>query len=126
MGTALLRTVGAVTAVYGAAVTAVPDLLAKPSGLTSSKGGVAPETRISLRPVAWRDAVSGLALVLAPEGAPLHTAAVVRIAADLGDAVLLGSTLPDPGRRRMAVAVSAGWGALSVVGLLDSLREGRS
>ncbi|MEU7315734.1 hypothetical protein [Streptomyces sp. NPDC007083] len=116
MRVGLLRAVGAATAVYGAAVTAWPALLAKPSGLVDHDGRTAPDTRTSLRPLAWRDAASGLALVLAPEGPALRTAAWLRIAADLGDAVLLGTTLPRATRAK-AVAVSVGWGALSVAAL---------
>lgn len=118
MRVGLVRTVGAATALYGVAVTAWPDLLAKPSGLADRTGSVAPATRTSLRPLAWRDAASGLAMVVAPEGPALRTATLVRIAADFGDAALLGLTLPDRSRRIKAVAVSVGWGALSVVGLL--------
>ncbi|KOT86820.1 hypothetical protein ADK86_37710 [Streptomyces sp. NRRL F-5755] len=114
----LLRAVGATTAVYGLAVTAWPALLAKPSGLAEADGQVASATRTALRPLAWRDAAGGLALALAPTGPALQTAACVRIAADFGDAALLGVTLPGRARRRAAVAVSVGWGALSVVGLL--------
>jgi hypothetical protein len=114
----LLRTVGAATAVYGAAVAAWPDLLAKPSGLVDDRGRSMPDTRVALRPLAWRDAASGAALAVAPAGAALRTAAVLRIAADLGDAVVLGLTLPAREKRLGAVAVSVGWGALSVTGLL--------
>ncbi|WP_310728747.1 hypothetical protein [Streptomyces sp. N2A] len=121
----VLRVVGVATAVYGVAVSVVPDLLARPSGLVDEEGRTAPATRVSLRPLAWRDAASGLALALAPEGPALRTAAYVRIAADLGDALLLGLTLPDRDRRRKAVAVSVGWGALSVLGLLGGGRAGR-
>ncbi|ARH91020.1 hypothetical protein [Streptomyces sp. MOE7] len=118
MKVGLLRAVGVVTAVYGVAVTAVPDLLARPSGLVDGKGRSARATRTSLRPLAWRDAASGLVLALAPEGPALRTAAYVRIAADFGDAALLSATLPGRDRRLKAAAVSVGWGALSVVGLL--------
>ncbi|MEX2974966.1 hypothetical protein ACFWIY_28230 [Streptomyces sioyaensis] len=118
MKVSLLRAVGVATAAYGVAVAAAPGLLARPSGLADAAGRTAPATRTSLRPLAWRDAVSGLALALAPEGPALRTAAYVRIAADLGDAALLGATLPGRGRRAVAVAVSVGWGALSVAGLL--------
>ncbi|MEU9113045.1 hypothetical protein AB0D04_14995 [Streptomyces sp. NPDC048483] len=114
----LLRVVGAATAVYGVAVTVMPDLLARPSGLVDEEGRSARATRTSLRPLGWRDAASGLAMVLAPEGPALRTAAYVRIAADFGDAALLAATLPGRGRKVKAVAVSLGWGALSVVGLL--------
>ncbi|MEU8683548.1 hypothetical protein [Streptomyces sp. NPDC048611] len=123
MKVGLLRAVGVATAVYGAAVAAVPDLLARPSGLVDEEGRTAWPTRLSLRPLAWRDAVSGLALATAPEGPALRTAAYVRIAADFGDAVLLGATLPGRDRKLAAVAVSVGWGALSVAGLLAGGRR---
>jgi hypothetical protein len=125
MRVGLLRAVGAATAVYGAAVAAWPDLLARPSGLVGLRGRPARDTRVALRPLAWRDAASGVALATAPEGAALRTAALVRIAADMGDALLLGATLPERDKRLKAVAVSVGWGALSVYGLLaDSGRSG--
>ncbi|POX37669.1 hypothetical protein C3486_27025 [Streptomyces sp. Ru73] len=122
MRVGLLRTVGAATALYGVAVTVAPVLLARPSGLVEADGRVAEGTRVSLRPLAWRDAASGAALALVPEGPALRTAALLRIAADFGDALLLGATLPDPSARRKAVAVSVGWGALSVAGLLAPAR----
>ncbi|UKY49978.1 hypothetical protein [Streptomyces inhibens] len=118
MKVGLLRAVGVATAVYGVAVTAVPDLLARPSGLVDDEGRTARATRTSLRPLAWRDAASGLVMALAPRGPALRTAAYVRIAADFGDAVLLGATLPGRDRKLKAAAVSVGWGALSVAGLL--------
>jgi len=114
----LLRGVGAATAVYGVLVAVKPALLAKPSGLVDSDGGTAYATAVSLRPLGWRDAASGLAMVTAPAGAPLATAALLRVAADFGDAVLLGATLPDRATRLKAIAVSVGWGMLSVIGLL--------
>ncbi|WP_367431046.1 hypothetical protein [Streptomyces celluloflavus] len=118
MNVGLLRAVGAATAVYGVAVAALPGLLARPSGLVNDERRTERATRTALRPLAWRDAASGLAMVLAPEGPALRTAAYLRIAADFGDAVLLGVTLPHRDRRVKAVVVSVGWGALSVAGLL--------
>ncbi|MBL1067882.1 hypothetical protein [Streptomyces sp. 7-21] len=115
----LLRAVGAATAVYGAVVAARPGLLTGPSGLRGE------DARTAVRPVGLRDAASGLALLLAPRGPALRTAAAVRIAADLGDAVLLGRTLPGSWRRRGAAAVGVAWGALSVAGLLLPERTGR-
>ncbi|WP_103501586.1 hypothetical protein, partial [Streptomyces sp. SM14] len=117
MDARFLRVVGAATAVYGLAVAARPEYLARPSGLTDGFGEVAPETATSLRPLGWRDAASGAAMLFAPNGPALATAACVRLAADFGDAALLGATLP-PWRRAPAVAVSVGWGALTVIGLL--------
>ncbi|WP_059010383.1 hypothetical protein [Streptomyces specialis] len=113
MRVGLLRRVGVATAAYGIAVAVWPKLLATPSGLADDAS-----TRTSLRPLGWRGAAGGAALAPAPEGPALRTAAVLRIAADLGDAALLGATLPGRGRRRAAVAVSVGWGALSAAGLL--------
>lgn len=124
MRTGFLRLVGAATAVYGVAVTARPSLLARPSGLVDEQGRLSEETAASLRPQAWRDAASGLAMVLAPSGTPLATATMVRMASDFGDAVLLGRTLPRPGRRPAVVAAAIGWGALSLAGLVLRERDG--
>lgn len=125
MDALMLRAVGAATAAYGLAVTVRPERLARPSGLTDYLGTVAEETATSLRPLGWRDAASGLAMLLAPTGPALKTAAAVRLAADFGDAVLLGATLPRS-RRIPAVAISVGWGALTVAGLLRKPRSVRA
>ncbi|MFC4495608.1 hypothetical protein ACFPA8_15875 [Streptomyces ovatisporus] len=122
MRTGLLRMIGAVTALYGLAVTARPELLAVPSGLVDDAGLTTGHARISLRPLAWRDLASGVAMATAPAGAALTTATLVRISADFGDALLLGATLPGRSRKYGAVAVSLGWGALSVAGLLGGDR----
>lgn len=114
----LLRAVGAATALYGAAVTVRPGLLAVPSGLTDAVGRTQEHTRTSLRPLGWRELAGGLALVAAPPGPALTTAAALRIAADAGDALVLGRTLPAGRRRAQAVALSLGWAALSATGLL--------
>jgi hypothetical protein len=121
--TGLLRTIGTVTALYGLVVTARPELLAAPSGLVDGAGRTEDHTRISLRPLAWRDMASGAAMATAPPGPALTTATLVRIAADFGDALLLGRALPGRARRLGVVAVSVGWGALSVAGLLGGARE---
>lgn len=120
MRVGLLRTVGVATAVYGTAVAAWPELLARPSGLVDRRGRTAEHTRVSLRPLGWRDAASGIAMATAPRGDALRTAALLRIGADLGDALLLGLTLPERGTRRKAVGVSLGWGALSLYALLGT------
>ncbi|WP_037569865.1 hypothetical protein [Phaeacidiphilus oryzae] len=122
----VLRAIGAATSLYGIAVALRPELLARPSGLADEAGGVPEGTSVALRPVGWRDAASGAAMVLAPAGPALATACAVRIAADLGDAVMLGATLPGRRRRMMAVAVSVGWGSLSVLGLALRPRRGAS
>ncbi|WP_165989117.1 hypothetical protein [Streptomyces sp. YIM 98790] len=123
MRVGLLRMIGAATAAYGIAVAARPALLARPSGLTDRDGRVAEETELSLRPLAWRDAASGLALLLAPEGPALRTAAAVRIASDLGDAVLLGTALRGRFRRFGVVTTAGGWAALTLGALLAPPRD---
>ncbi|WP_016909044.1 hypothetical protein [Streptomyces xiaopingdaonensis] len=124
----LLRTVGAATAAYGTAVTLWPELLARPSRLVDAAGRTQAHTRTALRPVGLRDAASGAALLCAPEGPALRTAAFVRLAADFGDAALLGCTLPRGARgaRGKAVGVSVVWGVLSLVGVSNwTLSGGR-
>ncbi|MFD7512984.1 hypothetical protein ACFV5N_27105 [Streptomyces sp. NPDC059853] len=113
MDSTALRVIGAATCAYGVAVAVRPGWLARPSGL-----GEDARVAAALRPVGLRDAVSGAAMVLAPEGPALRTAALLRIAADVGDAVVLGRTLEGVWRRRGAVAVSLAWGALSVGALV--------
>ncbi|MFH8803852.1 hypothetical protein ACH4F6_30365 [Streptomyces sp. NPDC017936] len=116
MRIALLRALGAATCAYGVAAAYRPGLLARPLGL------VHPHGALVVRPMAWRDAATGLAMLVAPEGPALATATAVRIASDVGDALLFGAALP--GRvRRVGAAVSAlGWAALGVAGLTGSRR----
>ncbi|WP_329560962.1 hypothetical protein [Kitasatospora sp. NBC_01266] len=121
----LLRATGAATALYGLAVTRRPALLARPSGLADADGGVSTELATCLRPLAFRDAASGLAMLLAPDERSLRVATLVRIAADFGDAALLARALPQRRHRAMALAVSVGWGGLSVAGLLARGGGGR-
>ncbi|MFE1752935.1 hypothetical protein [Streptomyces anandii] len=116
--TELLRTVGAATAAYGIAVACRPDWLARPTGLADPEGGTGPHTAMVLRPLAWRDAASGLAMLVAPAGPALATAAAVRIASDVGDAVLLGTTLPSRIRRVGTVVTALSWAALTLMALL--------
>ncbi|WP_354643690.1 hypothetical protein [Kitasatospora camelliae] len=114
----LLRLVGAATAAYGVAVTLRPGWLARPSGLTGPDGASLPGVDTCIRPLVLRDAACGLAMLLAPDRSSLRTAALVRVASDLGDAALLATALPARRHRVMAVVVSVGWGALSVAGLV--------
>lgn len=120
-----LRLIGAATAGYGVAVAAHPELLARLSGLAGPGGEVAAATATSLRPLGLRDAASGTAMVVAPQGAALCSVTLVRVAADFGDALLLGRTLPRE-RRWQAVAVSLAWGGLSGAALLWARGSGRA
>ncbi|GGL93459.1 hypothetical protein GCM10010129_41650 [Streptomyces fumigatiscleroticus] len=112
------------TCVYGIATAYRPGLLARPSGLVDPQGGTGPHTAIVVRPLAWRDAVTGLAMVLAPQGPALATATAVRIASDVGDALLLSGTLPGRFRRAGAAVTALGWAAAATAGLVGSPRTG--
>ncbi|GAA4682005.1 hypothetical protein GCM10023347_41110 [Streptomyces chumphonensis] len=123
MDTKLLRLIGAATTAYGLLLTARPQLLARSAGLVDEAGRTAPDTAVSLRPLVWRDAASGLAMLTARDERTLRTATALRVAADFGDAALLGATLPRGIKRSAAVAVSVGWGSLTLAALLRTPRE---
>ncbi|MEU1708749.1 hypothetical protein ABZ478_25895 [Streptomyces sp. NPDC005706] len=125
MRTGLLRIIGAATLAYGAATAYRPDLLARPCGLVDRDGDVGPHTAAVLRPLAVRDAVSGLAMAVAPRGPALVTASAVRIASDVGDAVLFGTALPGRFRRAGAVVTALGWAALTTAALVAPAGPGR-
>ncbi|WP_234438485.1 hypothetical protein [Streptomyces sp. NRRL S-340] len=120
MRTGLLRSVGAATAVYGAVAAYRPNWLARPVGLVDPDGTTRPHTAMALRPLAWRDAASGLAMLLAPGGPALVTATAVRIASDLGDAVLFGTGVTGRVRRAGTVVTALGWAALTAAALAAS------
>ncbi|MFQ6142373.1 hypothetical protein ACLMNJ_04755 [Streptomyces seoulensis] len=121
--TGLLRVIGAATAAYGVAAACRPDWLARPVGMVGEQGDTHPHTDMALRPLAWRDAADGLAMLLAPAGPALLTAAAVRIASDVGDAVLFGRTVTGRFRRAGAVAGALGWAALTAAALAAGRRD---
>ncbi|HEX6346032.1 hypothetical protein [Umezawaea sp.] len=106
------RVLGAATAAYSAAVIARPEVLTTPTGL-----GDTPATHALTAAVGARDLVSGLAVALAPAGAPLRLALLARVAMDVGDAVLALSA-PDRATRNKVVAVALGWAAVNALALL--------
>ncbi|WP_370944753.1 hypothetical protein AB5J62_37345 [Amycolatopsis sp. cg5] len=108
----LTRTLGLLTAGYGVAVLARPQLLAKPCALTEADGSVPVSVAALARAAGVRDLASGVALALAPAGGPLRLAVALRTAADLSDAVLFGLALPNPTTRKRAAAGAAAWGVL--------------
>lgn len=118
MRTGLLRAIGAATCAYGIATAYRPGLLARPCGLVDPDGRVGSHTATVLRPLAWRDAATGLAMLVAPRGPALATATTVRVASDVGDAVLFGRVLPGRVRRAGAAVTALGWAALTVAGLV--------
>ncbi len=110
----LSRVLGAATAAYGAATIASPKLLTGPTGLAA---GEPPAGLASMvRSVGVRDVAIGAAAALCPAGPVLRTALVLRIAADLGDAVVLGRALRGSAQAK-TVGVALGWGVLNAVAL---------
>jgi hypothetical protein len=117
----LPRTLGALTAVYGAATLVRPSIFSKPAGLS----GDTPPTPVGIlvRAVGVRDIANGLAMATAPAGPALRLAIGARIAADLGDAATFAlSPNEDAAAKRKAIAVGVGWGALNLLGLLAARR----
>ncbi len=111
------RVLGAATAAYSAAVIVKPEVLTRPTGLGDSAA-----TRILSTAVGARDLVSGLAVALAPAGAPMRLALMVRVAMDVGDAVL-GAASPDKATRNKVIGIALGWAALNALALLASQEE---
>ncbi|GGN94410.1 hypothetical protein [Nocardia rhizosphaerihabitans] len=101
------RLLGLATAAYGASVAVRPEVLLRPCGFETDRPG----NRALARMVGCRDAISGAAMVLAPDARVAWAAAGVRIAADLADALVLGAAV-DPRLRRTAIAVPLVWGLL--------------
>ncbi|MEV1045512.1 hypothetical protein [Streptomyces sp. NPDC049916] len=120
MGAGPVRWVGAATAAYGVGVLVRPALMARPCGLDEEDGSVPVPTALLIRALGVRDAAIGLAMLIAKDGSALRAATACRVAADLGDAVLFGTQLPDPAARRKAAAVAGGWGALCAAAGLAS------
>jgi hypothetical protein len=114
---AVARVLGALTTAYGVAVVVRPSVLTGPTGLGPRDGDPSPPVATLARAVGVRDAVSGLAVVLAPRGRAVQVALAVRVAADIGDAVTLGVALPDRDAARKAVAVAGGWAVLNALAL---------
>lgn len=109
---------GGLTAAYAAAVIVRPKVLAGPCDLTGPGGGLSTGVATLSRSVGARDLASGLAMVLAPTATATRVAIAVRVASDLSDALVLGSTLPTASARRKAAAVGVLWGALCAASAL--------
>lgn len=107
------RLIGAATAVYSVAVIVKPDVLAGPTGLAGPAGTADRGSSVLARATSARDLVSGLAMALAPTASGVRLAGLIRIGADLSDAIGMGIALPDAGARRKAAGVAGIWGVLT-------------
>jgi hypothetical protein len=104
----LPRLLGLATAAYGAAITAKPALLLKPSGMPQDD----PHLHTFTRTLGIRDIASGVAMAVAPSRKAMRVAIGVRVASDVGDMVVLGAALAGKPEQKKIVAVAGGWGLL--------------
>ncbi|MCK8680846.1 hypothetical protein [Streptomyces lichenis] len=123
MSATLTRVLGTATAAYSLALVARPEVLARPCGLVDKEGRVPGPTALLIRSLGARDAAIGTAMVLAGDRASRRLATVCRIAADASDAVVFGTFLKEPDKRRKAVGVAAAWGVLCAAALYASERD---
>ena len=114
------RTLGVLTAAYGASTLVRPAILTKPAGL--AQGGPAAPVDVLVRAVGVRDIAVGV-LMAVSSGRTQRLAVGARIAADLGDAVTWAVNPGiDTDARRKTIAVAVGWAALNALGLLTTRR----
>jgi hypothetical protein len=109
---------GIATAAYGAAILARPELLLKPSGLPVDDQDLHTFTRT----LGVRDLASGVAMAVAPSRTAMRVAIGVRVASDLGDAVVLGSALAGKPEQKKILAVAGGWALLCGLSALATRR----
>jgi hypothetical protein len=115
----LPRVLGAVTAGYGVAIFARPELLLKQAGLLRGDTATA-EQATFVRTLAARDLGSGLAMMTATSRSAMRAAIGVRVLSDAGDLVVLGRALAGRPERTKNVAAAAGWGLLCAASALTT------
>lgn len=111
---------GAVTVGYAALVIINPETMTDAIGL--SDGAADPNTELLTRTMLGRDLACGAAMMFAPAGWPLLTAIGIRVASDLGDAVIMGISLPTSEDRKTALLVAGGYGVLCALSALGARR----
>ncbi|WP_167150948.1 hypothetical protein [Streptomyces sp. MBT27] len=112
------RLLGAATALYGVAIMARPEWLAKPCALPLEPGGRVPrDTSLLVRAFGSRDLVIGLAMVAATGDDARRLATGCRVAADTSDAVIFGTQLPHRQARLKAAGAAISWAALCALSL---------
>ena len=105
------RTLGALTAGYGAYTLARPQSLARVAGLVTPDRLASRATRNLGWAIGTRDLVSGAAMMLVPSGTALRAALAARVACDAGDAIGFGVAVPRASRAKV-IAIAAGWGLI--------------
>lgn len=119
-----VRAVALATAVYGAAITVSPKVLARPCGLMSAET-VPPQIAALIRSIGVRDIASAAALALASPGTSMAGLTAARVVSDVADAVWLSSVAP-PRQRAKVRTVTSGWAVLQLVVVFLNGRRSRS
>lgn len=115
------RAMGVITVGYALYVLAYPEAMTGPTALSSGEpdAGLATLTRSML----VRDLACGVAMIAVPAGWPLLTALGIRVASDLGDAVIMGTSLPTAEARGSAIAVAGVFAALCALSAFGARRS---
>ncbi|WP_211718391.1 hypothetical protein [Nocardiopsis sp. MG754419] len=124
LGSTLLRAfprvMGAVTVGYALLVLVSPEVMTGALGL--SQGAADPDLALLTRTMLVRDLACGVAMMCVPAGWPLLTAIGIRVASDLGDALIFGAGLPTEADRMAALLVAGGFGVLCALSALGARR----
>ena len=111
---------GAATVGYAVVVLARPETMTDAIGL--SDGEADEGVQVLTRAMLARDLACGTAMMVAPAGWPLLTAIGIRVASDVGDAAIMGTSLPTSADRNAALMVAGGYGVLCALSALGARR----
>ena len=112
-----VQLMGLLTAAYGGALIAKPEVLIRPVGIEDHDTGA----RVA-RVLGIRDVLSGLAMIVAPPGPALAVAVAARVASDLSDAASFQGLAPDAQARRKVALAAIGWAAACAITGVIALR----
>ena len=115
-----VQMMGFLTAAYGCALIAKPEVLIRPVGIQDHDTGA----RVA-RLLGVRDVLSGLAMIAAPPGPALAVAVAARVASDLSDVASFQGLAPDAASRRKAALAAIGWATACAVTGVIALRGAR-
>ncbi|HEY2792790.1 MAG TPA: hypothetical protein VGJ28_10560 [Micromonosporaceae bacterium] len=113
----LYRLVGAVTAVYSAALVVGPKLLIRPGGMDRT-----PSSAMAVRAIGVRDTAIGVAMMSCRSKSAIATVGMCRAVADAGDAGIFGRSLSSESKWKIG-GFAAAWSALSAVATVTALRD---
>ncbi len=111
------RMIGAATAAYSVACLVRPEVLAGPTQLIEPDGRPSREVAVLVRSAGARDLITGVAMAVSPSAAGVRLAGILRLGADVADAIGMGAALPTGEARKKAALVAGGWGALTALTL---------